>query len=673
MKSSSFGPLLAVFLLFSVLAAAAQSVSGPADWVLLGPEGGDARSLAYDPHDPNRIFLGTSAGELFLSTDGGAQWSRFAHLGAGNDYVLDNIAVDPTDSKLIYVAAWSVETNSGDLFRSRDGGQSWETLPGMHGKSIRAFTLAPSDNKTLVVGALDGVFRSRDAGQTWQQISPPNHAEIKNIESVAIDPKNPDVVYAGTWHLPWKTDDGGRTWHNIKNGIIDDSDVFSIIIDPTNPQVVYASACSGIYRSENAGALFHKIQGIPATARRTRVLQQDPTNPLVVYAGTTEGLWKTVDAGKTFRRMGPSNLIVNDVMIDPRRPSRVLLATDRSGVLTSNDGAQSLIATNRGFSHRQVSSAIAGRDPQTVYAAVLNDKEFGGVFASRDNGAHWTQMNTGFTGEDVFTLAQADSGELLAGTNRGVFRYDSTAARWEPRNLVLTEKITSTTRLVGKKKKIVTRRDFVKSQLRGPVMQIATAPQQWVAATPSGIYVSLDHGQSWHGGPVIGATRFISVSAAGEQVAAATPSSVLLSTDKGVSWNKAQIPAYITRVYSVVLEPRRVWLNTREGAFFSNDAGATWEHVLVGMPAKQVVSVAYDAHNQRVLAVANNGEVFATPDGGNSWTRTANPGRPLRTVSVANGKLLGITQFNGIIAVNETTAAEPASSTPASTGISQIR
>src|ERR1051326_2944966 len=121
---------------------------------------------------------------------------------------------------------------------------------------------------------------------SWDLISPPHHAEIKNLQSVAIDPKNPDVIYVGTWHLPWKTADGGKTWESIKKGVIDDSDVFSIIVDPVNPANVYASACSGIYKSEDFAGLFHKVQGMPFSARRTRVLRMDPTNPSVVYAGT---------------------------------------------------------------------------------------------------------------------------------------------------------------------------------------------------------------------------------------------------------------------------------------------------------------------------------------------------------------------------------------------------
>ena len=68
-------------------------------------------------------------------------------------------------------------------------------------------------------------------------------------------------------------------------------------------------------------------------------------NPNVVYAGTTEGLWKTVDGGKIFKLISPPNFIVNDVMIDPRNASRVLVATDRNGVVASNDAGQTFRAS----------------------------------------------------------------------------------------------------------------------------------------------------------------------------------------------------------------------------------------------------------------------------------------------------------------------------------------
>src|ERR1700674_2471629 len=328
-------------LLFVMFAMGCAGAAWAGQWTALGPDGGDVRSLAYDPQNPDHIFLGTSTGTLFSSTDGGHSWSRFAHLGSGDDYVIDHLAIDPQSPNKMYAAAWSVENQqAGDLFRSDDAGKTWETISAMHGKSIRAMAIAPSDSKTLVAGALDGVFRSTDGGKNWQKISSSNQ-EIHNIESIAVDPKNPNVVYAGTWHLAWKTDDGGANWHHINKGMIEDSDVFSIIVDSTNPSVVFASACWGISRTQSAGDSFQKIQGIPFSARRTRVLKQDPTNSAIVYAGTTEGLWKTTDAGKTWNRVTNPDVVVNDVMVDPRNSQRVMLATDRAGVLASDDGAHS--------------------------------------------------------------------------------------------------------------------------------------------------------------------------------------------------------------------------------------------------------------------------------------------------------------------------------------------
>ncbi|MGA7648167.1 MAG: transcriptional regulator, partial [Terriglobales bacterium] len=126
--------LLAVSLFSTALLA-----SGP--WQVLGPDGGDARSLAYDARNPDHILLGTSTGQMFSSNDGGRTWSRLARLG-GDEYVLDHISIDPQDSNRIYVSAWSSSGQQiGEIFRSRDGGRSWDTLPAMHGKSIRALAI----------------------------------------------------------------------------------------------------------------------------------------------------------------------------------------------------------------------------------------------------------------------------------------------------------------------------------------------------------------------------------------------------------------------------------------------------------------------------------------------------------------------------------------------------
>ena len=103
--------------LLIALAIAMLSVTAlwAGQWTALGPDGGDVRSLSFDPQNPDRIYLGTSTGTLFLSSDGGHNWSRLAHLG-GDDNVLDHIAIDPQNPKHIYVSAWSVvNQQAGDV------------------------------------------------------------------------------------------------------------------------------------------------------------------------------------------------------------------------------------------------------------------------------------------------------------------------------------------------------------------------------------------------------------------------------------------------------------------------------------------------------------------------------------------------------------------------------
>jgi photosystem II stability/assembly factor-like uncharacterized protein len=657
-------------LILFVVGILASSSAFAGQWAVLGPDGGDVRSLAYDPQNPDHLFLGTNTGTMFTSQDGGRSWSRFAHLGDGDDYVLDHIAFDPQNPKTMYAAAWSLENQqSGDIFRSHDGGKSWQTLPAMHNKSIRALAVAPSDPKVLVVGALDGVFRSRDGGSNWERISPPNHAEIKNIESIAIDHKDANTIYAGTWHLAWKTPDGGANWQHINKGMIDDSDVFSIIVDSSNSSVVFASACSGIYRSESAGDLFHKLQGIPFSARRTRVLKQDPSNPAIVYAGTTEGLWKTLDSGKTWKRVSNPEVVVNDVFVDPRNSQRVLLATDRSGVMASDDGAQTWTASNHGYTHRYVTAIVAdNKEPNVLYVGVVNDREWGGVFSSRDGGQHWQQKSNGLNGRDVFTLEQASSGTLIAGTNKGIFTLERNASDWRPSNSVVFEKVSYTTVKKGSKKTKVAKTTATRSTLDARVNDIEITPKFWMAATSSGLFTSADQGKSWKGGAIIGKQDFVSAASNGELMVAATRMDVLYSTDNGTTWKQTKPASFISSIRGVTVTPEgQILVATREGAYRSMDSGANWEHMLNGLPDKNISSITYDPNGKRLLATSMmTGVIFESKDAGRSWHRGPDSGYPLRRISVVRGRFLAATPFDGVIAQPDSdpqsASAEPASS-----------
>jgi photosystem II stability/assembly factor-like uncharacterized protein len=641
-----------IFILLSVLLLPAALVAEQS-WQPVGPDGGTVRSLAIDPKNPDRIFLGTSAGNLYLSSDGGASWARFARPGNSAEMVLDHIAIDPADSRNMFVAAWNAQlpNSDGDLFRSKDGGKSWEIVADLHGKSLRALSIAAANPKVLVVGALDGIYRSHDGGQVWERISPENHAELKNVESIAIDPANADVIYAGTWHLPWKTEDGGKTWHNIKKGVIDDSDVFSIVIDAAQPSNLFISACSGIYRSESAGELFRKIQGIPYSARRTRMLKMDPADHNVVYAGTTEGLWKTIDAGATWKHMTGDNIIINDVLIDPRHSSHVLLATDRSGVLASDDGGVTFAASNRGFTHRQVAALLVDRtDSATLYAGVLNDKEFGGAFISHDAGLTWKQSSDGLDGRDIFVLRQAVDNSLIAGTDHGIFALLPNASHWVPRNVLLPVK----TETVPAKK--TAGRATTPNELNVRVSVLALADAKWLAATSTGLFVSADLGESWRQESLPGIGVPISISVAGKVVAVAGQHMVAVSVNGGESWLPSKTLDADFAINSVAVDNSGdIWLGARTGLFRSTDAGDSWKRIS-SLRLANILTVQLDSENHRVLATSGSStNVFESGDNGKTWNAIG-AGWRVRNLLLTHGRLLGTTAFDGVVIQPEITA-----------------
>ena len=267
------------------------------------------------------LYLGTSAGVIYTSHDGGLTWQGLAKFRF--DYVIDRIVVD---GQHIYLAAWTLsDPSQGSFLVSDDLGKTWNlTL----NKSIRG--IAVSGN-TLVIGALDGVYRSRDYGRTFEPIS----TSIVDVQSIGIDPTDPSYIFVGTWHLGYYTHNGGMTWHSISKGIINDSDFFSIVLDG---ETIYIGACSGIYKGSDDGQQYHK-EKTKKDARRTKVIRQINRNTL--YAGTTDGVWITTDGGKNWKRRGNRNIVVNDMVA--LTPTHLVVATSRFGVIWSDDGGKSFV------------------------------------------------------------------------------------------------------------------------------------------------------------------------------------------------------------------------------------------------------------------------------------------------------------------------------------------
>jgi photosystem II stability/assembly factor-like uncharacterized protein len=655
-------PIPGVVLLFALTCLRLDAVT----WLPFGPDGGDARSFAADPRDHSHLYLGTLTGWIYESKNGGGDWKRLAWVGKRNDLALDSIVVDSANPKHILVGAWVLGSSDGGLYVSHDGGLNWDNSADMRGQSIRALTAAPSDPKILVAGTLKGIYRSSDGGEHWQLISPEGSQEIHEVESIAIDPADPQIIYAGTWHLPWKTTDGGENWTSIKQGIIEDSDVFSIILDPKDSSVVYASACSGIYKSQNGGEKFLKVQGIPSSARRTRVLMQDPQNLNIVFAGTTEGLFRTGDSGTTWLRTTGPEIIVNDVYVDPSNTNRVLLATDRGGVLASNDGGYSFLPSNNGFSARQITSYIGdASQPAMIYVGVVNDKAWGGVFVSDNGGLSWSQKSAGLNGQDVFSLGQASDGTVLAGTGHGLYRLQGDL--WSRVNSVSLgerqsdppseeKKVAASSRPARKGRHGPPRKAAEAAPAAGYVFDsnvnaIARAGDTLYAATSDGLLRSVTAGESWKlvaGLPSQQNWSFVST--AKSWVVAATLGSAMVSSDGGQRWEPVSLPATLEQLAAVVVDGMGgIWVGGREGVFVSEDRGTTWQ-TLKGLSIRDVNSLYYDEPSQRVLITANSKNTIAfavhVPD---RSVRYWNSGWNLRLVRPVGDHLVGATLFDGIV------------------------
>ncbi|MGH9478091.1 MAG: hypothetical protein ACRD1A_02585, partial [Terriglobales bacterium] len=397
-----------------LLLAAVTALLAAAAWAAPPlPPGGSVRTLAADPFQAHTVLLGTTVDVIYRSRDAGRHWQFYSRIAGHDDWVIAALVADAHQRGRWYAALWSWRGGGqGGVYASSDDGQSWTPLLLHH--AVRALALARSDPNELVAATLEGVYRSRDAGRTWNRISPAGDRELMNIESVAIDPANPDEIYVGTWHLPWKTINGGHDWWQMRNGVIDDSDVFSIAVAPAAPATVYLSACSGIYRSDDHGNQFQKIQGIPYSARRTPALVPDPLHPATLYAGTTQGLWVSPDRGATWRRMTPPALRVNTVLL---MDGRILLGTDFAGVFTSDDDGRSFAASNAGFASRHVAAAIS--TPAGHYLAVTGDERWGGVFFLAPGADSWRQLPPLPQQQDALALHWSPAG-LVAATARGI-------------------------------------------------------------------------------------------------------------------------------------------------------------------------------------------------------------------------------------------------------------
>ena len=638
--------------------ALTAAVAAPAQtWRQVGPPGGTVITLGADPHNINRLFLGTSDGHVFASNDEGSHWQLVSRIGTGQDDVITHILIDPRNANRLYASTWTLYSGGGGVYRSEDGGRTWHLI-GLGKETVRALAQAPTNPKLLVAGSLTGVYRSTDEGTTWERITPAGHSDLKNFDSVAFDPKDENIIYAGTYHLPWKTTNSGKDWFPIQKGMIDDSDVMSIIVDPQNPDNVHATACSGIYHSVNGAQQWTKYQGIPFVFRRTQLIREDPTNQQVLYAGTTSGLWKTTNE-KDFKRITPGDWVINAIVIDPKNTQKIILGTEREGVQISENGGATFTAANAGFQHQHILDVAMDREhPERALVVLTFDTN--AFMATKDGGQTWTTLGAGLKRTDLRHVYASPSGWWASLGSGGWVKYEETSGKWVKTGLFASDAATGPAAAATKGKKstaAAAKRPAAKAKapqlVAFQVNDMQFGGTAWFAATTGGVLVSKDRGTTWKSASsdafVKQPATSLEASADGSQVWAISQRNVLYSSDGGAHWDAKELAfsaAGNLRLHRV--DDQTLFITSNMGLYASKDGGRNWNRNEVR--DLQFQDAAGNA-NALVVSLQKHG-LLASYDAGKSWQRVNDPlaeGFFPVVQSRRNGGLVAVSATEGLL------------------------
>jgi photosystem II stability/assembly factor-like uncharacterized protein len=344
-------------------------------WRSIGPyRGGRTKAVAGVPSQPNVFYMGVCNGGVWKTNDAGRTWQPiFDEQPTGS---IGAIAVAPSDPNIVYVASGEglqrPDLSVGDgIYKSTDAGKTWVHLGLRDGQQIPQIAVDPRDPNRLFVAVLGhpygpnterGIYRSTDGGRTFDKVLYKD--ENTGGNDVAIDPSNPQVVYATLWESrqgPWenaawsgngggifKSTDGGNNWLPLVFGLPSSVSQANLAIAPSNPRVIYAYVAAGggtaIYRSNDAGANWIRTTTDPRPATRIGggdlpVPAVDGKNPDIVYSASIV-TWKSTDGGKTWTGIkgAPGGDDYQRIWINPEHPEIILDVADQGAAITVNGG-----------------------------------------------------------------------------------------------------------------------------------------------------------------------------------------------------------------------------------------------------------------------------------------------------------------------------------------------
>jgi photosystem II stability/assembly factor-like uncharacterized protein len=292
-----------------------KSTDGGSSWVHAGLENSHhIGRIAIHPLSPNIIFV-AAGGKLFgknpergvyKSTDSGATWDQKLYIS--DSTAATDVAVDPTDSNIVYAAMWERIRGStyrqvggwtSGIHKSTDGGDSWYQLTNglpPSGPDVGRIGISVCQSSPNVLyamycdhpGYFMGMYRSTDYGETWTRT---NDSALENLVSsfgwyfgnVRVDPTNPDIVFAMGVDL-YRSTNGGNYWTEVGYSV--HVDHHAMFISPSDPNRVYLGCDGGVYLSTNGGTNWSLCTSQPST--QFYAITIDYLNPQRLYGGTQD-------------------------------------------------------------------------------------------------------------------------------------------------------------------------------------------------------------------------------------------------------------------------------------------------------------------------------------------------------------------------------------------------
>jgi photosystem II stability/assembly factor-like uncharacterized protein len=342
-------------------------------WRLIGPfRGGRVCAVVGVPGEPFTYYFGATGGGVWKTEDGGLNW-RCISDGFFKTGSVGAIAVSESDPNVIYVGMGE-ETVRGNVshgdgvYKSTDGGKTWQHVGLSDTRQISRIRVHPKNPDIVYVAALGhvygpneerGVFRSRDGGKTWEKILYRNNKT--GAIDLILDPSNPRILYAALWEFyrtPYslssggpgsglfKSTDGGDTWIEISRnkglpqGILGK---IGITVSPANPERIWAiieAEDGGVFRSDDGGQTWIRVNEDRQLRQRAWYYSRiyaDPKDADTVYV-LNVNFHKSIDGGRTYSSIRVPHGDCHDLWIDPQNPKRMILGNDGGACVSTNGG-----------------------------------------------------------------------------------------------------------------------------------------------------------------------------------------------------------------------------------------------------------------------------------------------------------------------------------------------